>query len=403
MSLFTNRYAVAMLAIALAGASAGAFYWHTAEAEAAHPEVTLKAASVDVAAVSERRISDQREYSGRLEAVEQVAIRPQVSGTITSVHFQDGALVSEGDLLFTIDPRPYRAEVARAKADLAAAQARVAYSGTELARAKRLLAKNAVARKDFEEKRHAARVAAAEEQAARAALAAAELDLEHTEVIAPVSGRVSRAEVTEGNFVVAGAASPALTTLVSVDKMYASFEVDEQSFLNFVMPSYKEGNGATRVAMGLSNEQGYPRAGRLASVDNRLDTASGTIRVRAVFDNADGLLVPGLYARIRLNGGAPRNAVLIDETAIGTDQNKRYVLVVGDDDKTAYREVTLGALQGGLRIIESGLELGERIVVNGLQRVRPGDAVTPHVVQSPVSAQLADAETPTMPASHNAS
>lgn len=390
MSFPVNRYSLSALLITLAAASSAAFHFHVADAEAAHAEAPLQAATVDVTQVQERRISDQREYSGRLEAVDHVAIRPQVSGTVTKVHFADGAMVNEGDVLFTIDPRPYRAAVARARADLAAAKARAAYTATELARAKRLLAQNAIARKELEEKRNAASVAAAEEQGAQAALASAELDLEHTEVIAPVAGRVSRAEVTEGNFVAAGAGSPPLTTLVSVDKMYASFDVDEQSFLTFVQPAHLAGGTPTAVSMGLSNEQGFPRPGRVASVDNRLDTTSGTIRLRAVFDNTDGMLVPGLYARIRLSSGNERNAVMIQETAIGIDQDKRFVLVVDENQRTAYREVTLGALQHGMRVVEAGLHPGERIVVNGLQRVRPGDPITPHAVGPADAAKLAD-------------
>ena len=190
----------------------------------------------------------------------------------------------------------------------------------------------------------------------------------------------------------AGAGSPALTTLVSVDKLYASFEVDEQSYLNFVQPTQLSADARTSVAMGLSNEQGFPRNGRLSSVDNRLDTASGTIRLRAEFDNTDGRLLPGLYARIRLTGGAPRSAVLIQETAIGTDQDKRFVLVVDENDHTAYRQVQLGAVQNGMRVVEAGLQAGERVVVNGLQRVRPGDPVAPQAVQPPGTPQLADAD-----------
>jgi len=392
MSLISNRYAVAALAIALPVAIAAAIHWRTAEAEADLPAAAAPAAMVDVVQIQPQTISDQREYSGRLEAVDHVAIRPQVSGTIDKVHFHDGAFVKAGAVLFTIDPRPYRAAVARAEAQLAAANARVAYTASELERARRLLKSNAVARKDFEEKRHAARVAAAEKQGAEAALASAQLDLEHTQVIAPVSGRVSRANVTEGNFVTAGAGSPALTTLVSVDKLYASFEVDEQSYLNFVQPTQLSADARTSVAMGLSNEQGFPRNGRLSSVDNRLDTASGTIRLRAEFDNTDGRLLPGLYARIRLTGGAPRSAVLIQETAIGTDQDKRFVLVVDENDHTAYRQVQLGAVQNGMRVVEAGLQAGERVVVNGLQRVRPGDPVAPQAVQPPGTPQLADAD-----------
>lgn len=392
MSFISNRYALAAVAIALPVAIAAAIHWRTAEAEAQLPAAATPAPTVDVIQVQPQTISDQREYSGRLEAVDYVAIRPQVSGTIERVHFDDGALVKAGAVLFTIDPRPYRAAVARAQADLAAAEARVAYTASELNRAQRLLKSNAVARKDFEEKRHAARVAAAQRQGAEATLAAAQLDLEHTRVVAPVSGRVSRANVTEGNFVTTGAGSPALTTLVSVDTLYASFEVDEQSYLEFVQPASLSAGARPSVAMGLSNEQGFPRNGRLSSVDNRLDTASGTIRVRAEFDNTDGRLLPGLYARIRLTGGAQRSAVLIDETAIGTDQDKRFVLVVDENDQTVYRQVRLGALHNGMRVVETGLQAGERVVVSGLQRVRPGDPVAPNAVQPSAAPRLAGAD-----------
>ena len=217
-------------------------------------------------------------------------------------------------------------------------------------------------------------------QAAQAALTAAKLNLEYTRITAPVSGRISRAEVTVGNIVAAGAGTTPLTTLVSMDKIYAAFDVDEQSFLKYVNPARAAGGEPVPVFLGLADEDGHSRRGTVASVDNRLDTSSGTIRVRAVFDNADGLLLPGLYARIRLGGGAPREAVLIDERAVGTDQDKRFVLVVDESNRTAYREVRLGARQSGLRIIENGLNAGERIVVSGLQRTRPGDTVAPKSV-----------------------
>src|SRR5690554_3480900 len=264
MSLLKKRYALTALLIVAAGAIAATAHVRISGAEAALSEPHAQAAAVDVAPVHERLIHELRDYSGRLEAVDHVAIRPQVSGTITRVHFADGALVKEGDVLFTIDPRPYQAAAARARAELAAAKARASYTKAEFARAKRLLAQNAIARKDFEENRNAAGVAEAEQQAAEAALGSAELDLEHTHITAPVSGRVSRAEVTEGNFVVAGTGSQPLTTLVSVDKMYASFEVDEQSFLTFVLPSRLSGSAPASVSMGLINEQGFPRPGRVA-------------------------------------------------------------------------------------------------------------------------------------------
>lgn len=390
MSSISQRFALTALTITITAVLAGAAYVRISEAEATPSAVDTPAAAVDVKPAREHVIHDQREYSGRLEAVENVQIRPQVSGTITQVHFDDGSLVEAGDVLFTIDPRPYKAAVARARAELAAAKARAVYTANELARAKRLLAQNAIARKDFEQRRNAAGVASAQRQAAEAALAAAELDLEHTKIVAPVSGRVSRAEVTVGNYVVSGGSSGPLTTLVSVDKVYASFDVDEQSFLSFVLPSTLGGGPTARVTMGLSSESGYPRVGKVASVDNRLDTASGTIRVRAVFENRDGMLIPGLYARILLSSGIERNAVLVEETAIGTDQDKRYVLVVDENARTVYREVRLGALRQGMRVVEAGLQPGERVVVNGLQRVRPGDPVVASEVELREGARLAD-------------
>jgi len=342
--------------------------------------------SVEVATVVSRNIVDWQSYSGRLEAVDRVEIRPLVSGTLTAVHFKDGALVNKGDVLFTIDPRPYAAEVEHARAQLTAAEARAAYTASDLARSERLLADNAIARRDYDGKQNAAREAAANLQAAQAALDSARLNLGYTQITAPVSGRVSRAEVTVGNVVAAGAASQALTTLVSVSHIYASFDVDERSFLKYINParSGRKDKGETGVTvpvyLGLADETGFSRAGKIASVDNRVDTSSGTVRVRAVFDNADGALLPGLYARIRLGGGSERQAVLIDEKAVGTDQDKRFVLVLDPSNKTEYREVKVGSAQGSLRVVDSGLKPGERIVVNGLQRTRPGETVAPNEV-----------------------
>lgn len=385
MFLLRNRYAMAVLAIAFVAGGFAAWHAGVGSSQAVAATAPSLATAVDVATVQSRTVTDWHEYSGRLEAVDRVEIRPLVSGTLTAVHFADGSLVKKGDLLFTIDPRPYQAAVDRAKAQLAAAQARVVYTAADMARGRRLLADNAIAKRDYEEKRNASNVAAADLQAAKAVLEAANLDLEHTQIIAPISGRVSRAEVTVGNVVAAGAGSAPLTSLVSVSNMYASFDIDEQSFLKFVSPARGQAKTQIPILLGLANESGYPRHGRIASIDNRLDTSSGTIRLRAVFDNADGALVPGLYARIRLGGGAPSAKVLVDEKAIGTDQDKRFVVVVDEHNKTAYREVHLGSGEDGWRVVETGLKAGERIVVNGLQRIRPGDLVTPKTV--PVSSE----------------
>lgn len=334
---------------------------------------------VDVAQVISRNIIDWQNYSGRLEAIDRVEIRPQISGILTGVHFKDGSLVKKGDLLFTIDQRPYAAAVERAQAQLVSASARSTFTESEFARAKQLFADNAIARKDFEERQNDAHQATASVLAAEAALRIARLNLEYTKIRAPIDGRISRAEVTIGNLVTAGESMP-LTTLVSSAKLYASFDVDERSFLRYVDPATSVNDASLPVYLGLTDESGYPRKGRVSSVDNRLDPSSGTIRVRAVFDNSDGRLVPGLYARIRLGGDQPHQAILIDEKAIGTDQNKRFVLVVDRNNKAAYREVHPGANQDGLIVIADGLKPGERIVVNGLQHVHPGDKVTPHAI-----------------------
>ncbi|MGB6104418.1 MAG: efflux RND transporter periplasmic adaptor subunit [Pusillimonas sp.] len=395
MFLLRKRYAVA--AVAAAFVVGGIVAVRSQAAPEPPGSLAAQAVAVDVATVASRKITDWHDYSGRLEAVDRVEIRPLVSGTLMQVHFTDGALVAKGDVLFTIDRRSYQAAVDQARAQVAATRARAAYTATDLARSKRLLAGNAIAKRDYDEKRNAAQEAAANLQAAEALLAAAELDLEHTRIVAPISGRVSRAEVTVGNVVAAGAGSAPLTTLVSVSRMYASFDVDEQSFLKFVHPARSIGNASVAVSLGLASEAGYPRQGELVSVDNRLDTSSGTIRVRAAFDNADGALVPGLYARIRLSGGAPHDAVLVNEKAIGTDQNKRFVVVLGDDNTTAYREVSLGASREGYRVVESGLSNGERIVINGLQRIRPGDPVTPRIATEQEAPKLASTKAGPVP------
>ena len=356
------------LSLAVAGVVAiTAVSWGISGSNEAHADAAPAAAQgvpVEVAEVVSRKITDWSSFSGRLEAVDRVEIRPQVTGVLTAVHFKDGALVKKGDILFTIDQRQYAAEVF-------GAEARADYTASELARAERLLAENAIAKRDFEEKKNAA-------HAAQAALRIAKLNLEFSQIRAPIDGRMSRAEVTVGNLVTANAGAP-LTTLVSSEKIYASFDVDEQTFLKYINPA-RAGKQALPVHLGLANESGYSREGSIHSIDNRLDTGSGTIRVRALFDNKDGQLVPGLYARLRLGGGQEREAILINEKAVGTDQSKRFVLVVDKDNNSAYREVKTGATQDGLVIVESGLQPGERIVVNGLQRVHPGAPVTPQAV-----------------------
>lgn len=371
---FKKKPIVLALAITLAASGAASFNYFdgtfTGSAQAAEAPI---APEVDVASVLVQQVSDYQDYSGRFEAVDKVDIRSQVTGTIVAVHFKDGALVKKGDRLFTIDPQPFEAALSKAKAQLTAAQARKGYADSDWERAQRLITNGAIAKRDFDQKKNEAKETDADVKGAQASVDTARINLAYTDIRSPVAGRVSRAEITIGNTVFVGASAPALTTVVSVSPIYAAFDVDEQAYLKFLGHKSQEGVG---VLLGLANESGYSRKATVDSVDNRLDIRSGTIRVRARLDNPDGLLVPGLYARVRVGSSAPHSAVLVDDVAVGTDQAKKFVLVVTAHNSVEYREVTPGALHDGLREITQGLNAGERIVVNGLQRVRPGDSVS---------------------------
>ncbi|NHH78179.1 efflux RND transporter periplasmic adaptor subunit [Burkholderia gladioli] len=376
--LRTPRSRIAAAALAVVVAVGGGAFGVIRASASAPQNAAPPLQEVDVANVLSKTITDWQTYSGRLEAIERVDVRPLVSGTIVSVNFKDGALVKKGDVLFVIDPRPYQAEVDRTAAQLAAAQARDGYAQTDWQRAQRLIGDNAIAKRDYDEKQNAARESAANVKAAAAALAAARINLGYTRIVAPFTGRASRAEITLGNVVSAGASAAPLTTLVSVSPIYASFDADEQTYLRYI-GNQRDGRKVP-VDLGLANESGYSRSGVIDSVDNRLDTSSGTIRVRARFDNADGTLVPGLYARVKVDGSAPHPALLVDDAAINTDQDKKFVFVVDAQGKVAYREVQIGSLHGNQRVIAGGLQASDRVVVNGTQRVRPGEQVKVHMV-----------------------
>jgi len=340
---------------------------------------------VSVAVVEQRDVTLWDEFSGRLEAVERVEVRPRVAGAIKAVHFREGALVKEGDLLITIDPDPYAAEVERAQAQVLAAEARLAYAQKEQERARRLQQANsgAISESNVDQRVGAYREAEGNLKAAQAALQAAQLNLDYTQVRAPVAGRVGKLEVTIGNLVAAGPNAPVLTNLVSVDPIYASFNADEAVVARALRAlGANAHNQVDRipVRMNTATTNGTTYEGHLQLIDNQVDAKSGTVRVRAVFGNADGSLIPGQFARLRMGQPKTEPALVVNERAIGTDQNKKYVMVVGDDNKTAYREVTLGVFVDGLRMVTNGLNAGERIVVNGLQRVRPGALVNPKVV-----------------------
>ncbi|MBV8468467.1 MAG: efflux RND transporter periplasmic adaptor subunit [Burkholderiaceae bacterium] len=361
-----------------------------------------KPVAVGVAAVVSANVTPWKEFSGRLEAVDRVDIRPRVPGTIERVYFREGALVRAGDPLFTIDPAPYQAEVEHADAQVVAAQARLTQARIDFERARRLLGDHAISQREADQATNAQNEADANLRAARAALTSAKLDLGYTEVRAPVSGRVGKIEITPGNLVAAGPTAPVLTRLVSVSPIYASFDADEAAVTQALreLPDQRSATHAAveqiPVQLGTAADADTPIKGHLQLIDNQVDVRSGTVRVRAVFDNADGTLIPGQFARVRMGQTHPEAALLVSERAIGTDQNRKFVMVVDAENKASYREVTVGVAINGLRMVTSGLKAGERIVVTGLQRARPGALLAPQDVLMSQQAQAdADAKTST--------
>jgi len=342
----------------------------------AQPAGTPPAPGVTAAPVVAKEITEWDEFTGRLEAIDSVAVRPRVSGYVAGVRFDEGSIVKRGDLLFEIDPRPFQTEVDRLRAELMRARATVERAENELKRAENLAEENAMSSEEHGRREAFARESAAQVEAVAAALRAAELNLEFTRVTSPIDGRVGRAIVTAGNLVSSGPGEATLmTTVVSVDPVYATFEADEQTFLRY-------GDAARRgltIRMGLANEKDFPREGKMDFLDNQVNPATGTIRGRAIFQNDDRSLTPGLFVRLRLPGSGSYPGVLIQDRAVGTDLDKRYVYVV-ENEKVEYREVELGPIVDGLRVVRNGLVAGDVVVINGLQRVRPGSPVKADVV-----------------------
>ncbi|MBP1181066.1 efflux RND transporter periplasmic adaptor subunit [Methylobacterium sp. PvR107] len=342
-----------------------------------------EAMPASVATIEPREAILWDEFSGRLEAVDRVDVRARVGGAVQATHFAEGELVKAGDLLVTIDPAPYAAEVQRLEAQVAGAEARVAMTSSDLERGQKLSDQHIVTARDLDVRANAFKEARAGLDAAKAALEAARLNLGYTQIRAAVSGRVGRREITPGNLVATGAGAAVLTTLVSVDPVYASFDADEGVVLK-ALGSIAEAAGGRgrldRIPVEMATADGTQAKGHLQFIDNKVDARSGTIRVRATFANGDGRLIPGQFARMRLGQAAPARLLLVDERAVGTDQDKKFVLVVGADNRAAFRVVTLGRAVEGLRVVTSGLAGGERIVVNGLQRIRPGTLVRPEPV-----------------------
>jgi RND family efflux transporter MFP subunit len=329
-----------------------------------------------------RDVMEWDEYTARFDAVDSVEVRPRVSGYLESVHFKDGAIVKKGDLLFEIDPRPYEAAARHAEADTALARTRLDLARKNFARAGTLLQTHAISQEESDIRESTVRQAQASVEEAQAALDASKLDLEFTRVTAPISGRIGRKLVTEGNLINGGAGTQAtlLTTIVSLDPIYAYFEADERSYLKYVRlansgerPSSREHRNPVHIALG--DEDGFPRQGYMDFVDNQLDRGTGTIVGRALVPNPDLTLTPGLFARLRLPGSGWYAAVLLPDEAVGSDQAQKFVYVVTDDGKVEYRAVKIGPLMEGLRVVRDGVTPEEWVVVSGVQRVRPGQAV----------------------------
>lgn len=337
-------------------------------------------AKVTVAPVEQQTLAEHRELIGRVDARETVEIRPRVSGHIDEVRFQAGSVVEKGDVLFVIDPRHHRARVDLAAADVERAKVRLDIAVREAERTGRLLASRAVSVEEADTRNSRLAEARTELAAAEAALVSAELDLEHTEVRSPIRGTVSRALVTAGNLV---SSENLLTTVVSTGDVFVYADVDETTALAFdrLRREKKIGgeNGVIAVEMQVGDEEGFPHRGFIESADNRVDPATGTLVYRMVFPNADGSLVPGLHARVRLPVGAPEPALLVSERSIGTNQSQKFVLTVSPDNTVAYRTVKLGPVLQGKRVIREGIGPGERVIVNGLQRVTAGMIVDPAV------------------------
>lgn len=334
-----------------------------------------------------REIVEWDEYTGRFDSVQTVEIRARVSGYLDEVHFTDGQNVARGDLLFVIDPRPFERTLEQAQAELLLAKTKVQNLTLDVVRGRPLVERRIISEKTFDDRENLVREAQASEKVAEAKVRSAELDLSFARITSPIAGRISRNMISVGNWVSAGGIANAalLTTIVSQDPIYIYFDVSERNYLKYRRQSEKGGSAGTAnlgtvVEVELQGEQGYPHKGKLDFLDNRLDRGTGTLRARAVLSNESGLFSPGMFARVRVTGSERYVAVLLPDEAVGTDQTNKYVYAVGDDGTVVRRNVTLGPLADGLRVVRDGLGREEWVVTKGTQRARPGEKVTPRRV-----------------------
>jgi membrane fusion protein, multidrug efflux system len=374
---------VLLLAGAAIIASAAGVYNNTARDARANTASTAPAGlSVAVNQLEPKTVSPFAEFSGRINAVDYAEIRPQVSGRITEIRFHDGEHVSAGDVLLVIDPRPYQAAVNKAQADLTTAINNAKFAQVERERGNQLVRSNWLSQETFDQRTDADEVAKAAVQSAQAVLESAQINLDYAYVKAPISGRVSRAEITLGNLVGSPTtAPPVLTSIVSDNGVYADFEVDEQTYLNNAR-NYGQSHEEQQkipVDVVVRGDEEHVYHGHIFSFDNRIDSGSGSIRARARFDNTDGSLIPGMFVSVRMGSGVVDDALVVPESAIGNDQSKRFVFIVGDGNKAEYRSVALGPQIDDDRVVLSGLKSGDRVILDHLQRLAPGAPVVPHV------------------------
>lgn len=364
---------VGILALGLGGLALH-YITRAYDSTGALPPKAESAPSVEVVTLQPQSVRIWSKFSGRLRAVDFVEVRPRVGGTITQVLFDEGAIVEKGDPLFVIDPRTFEAEFGSARAALNTAESQTTLAKSELERAKGLVQKNVISQSRFDAAKNEYQVAMASINTAKARMKQAALDLEFAHIKAPISGRISRAELTVGNVIEAGLTAPVLTTIVSIDQLYAEFDVDEQTYMKTRRSTT---GGAMPVELTLASDPNAMYRGVIRSFDNQLNTTSGTIRARAIFDNKDGALVPGMFVTVHLGSSGEQSILLVSDRAVRTDQEKKYVYVVTPDSKVAYREVKLGRTLKGQRVVLSGLISGEQVLMNSLQRVRPEMEVQP--------------------------
>jgi multidrug efflux system membrane fusion protein len=408
----TNKLLLGVSAIVLTLGSVAIYRAQSADAAVSADAGSPPPPEVATVTMSEENIQLWKEFSGRLQAVDFVEIRPEVSGKLQEIRFKDGQTVQKGDVLFLIDPAPYTAAVQKAQADYQVAKSQYELAGKNLDRADDLVKTEAISKKIFDERKSASLVSKNTMDAALAQLNDAKINLDRAYVKAPISGRISRAEITQGNLVQASAA-PILTTIVSDAGIYADFDVDEDTYLSSIYKGARDSESQTKipVEMVLKSGTGASYTGVIESFDNHIDPKSGTIRVRALFDNKDQSLLPGMFVNVRLGGSGNGNVMMISEKAIGTDQDRKFVYVVGADHKVAYREIKTGNSINGQRVVTEGLKPGDMVITEGIMKIRPDMVVTPKpetvavaepVATEPAAIEAAPADETAAPAAESA-